>query len=164
VVFSRDYLGAVKKAETLRDALYPASGDKLAVSFACALKQRAGVTHVRLKVGGKEFTHNESPDGRGTFAWKEAEPGVKFSVRVGDLNRWSEKEFADDWGLLRLIAAGGPQPQGATKVACSYTFKETVQGVELEFTGEAVFEAEGAQNPFQKDLFSGWAVPDRVGP
>jgi type VI protein secretion system component VasK len=164
IVFSREYLSAVKRAEALRDAFYPAASDKLSVPFAVTLRQRTGVTHVRLKVGSKEFTHNESPDGRGVFAWKEAEPGVKFSVRVGDLNRWSEKEFADDWGLLRLVGVGGGQAQGPNKIACSYTFKETVQGVELEFTGEAVFEAEGAQNPFQKGLFGGWIVPEKVGP
>jgi hypothetical protein len=133
------------------------------VPFKVALKQREGVTHLKFTVGKKEFNHNDRPDGRGELVW-EGEPGASLQIRVGEVDRWFPKEFKDDWALLRLIASGNPQPSGDKAFACSWEFKITRLGTEQTFIGDVLLEADDRVNPFQKDFFSKFNVPDKVGP
>jgi type VI protein secretion system component VasK len=165
VQFSREFHAAVKKAESFRQALYKGGGEKVQVAFAVTLKQREGVTHVRFGVGRQEFNHNDRPDGRGELVWKEAEaPGAKVSIRVGGVESWVDKEFKDDWAIVRLVGAGKPQPQGEQSYACSWEYKVDRLGTRQIFYADAVVEASDRVNPFQKDFFSKFEVPDKVGP
>lgn len=163
VAFSRDFNASVKKAEGFRNALFRKDGDRINVPFKVTLKQREGVTHLKFVVGKKEFNHNDRPDNRGELIW-EGEPGASIQIRVGEVNRWFPKEFADDWGLLRLIASGNPQPSGDKNFSCSWEFKITRLGTEQTFIGDVLLEADDRDNPFQKDFFGKFSVPDKVGP
>jgi len=163
VAFSREFNASVKKAENFRQGLFRKDGDRLNVPFHVTLKQREGVTHLKFTVGKKEFNHNDRPDNRGELAW-EGEPGASLQIRVGEVNRWFPKEFPDDWALLRLIASGNPQPVGDKSFSCSWEFKITRLGTEQTFIGDVLLEADDRMNPFQKDFFSKFSVPDKVGP
>jgi type VI secretion system IcmF/VasK family protein len=163
VAFSRDFNSSVKKAENFRQGLFRKDGDRLYVPFKVTLKQREGVTHLKFTVGKKEFNHNDRPDNRGELVW-EGEPGASLQIRVGEVDRWFPKEFKDDWGLLRLIASGNPQPSGDKNFSCSWDFKITRLGTEQTFVGDVLLEADDRVNPFQKDFFSKFSVPDKVGP
>jgi type VI secretion system protein ImpL len=165
VQFSREFNVAVRKAESFRQALYKGGAEKAAVTFAVTLKQREGVTHVRFGVGKQEFNHNDRPDGRGELTWKEAEaPGAKVSIRVGAVESWVDKEFKDDWALIRLVGSGKPQPQGEQAFACSWEYKIDRLGTSQVFYADALVEATDRVNPFQKDFFAKFEVPDKVGP
>jgi type VI secretion system IcmF/VasK family protein len=165
VQFSREFTAAVKKAESFRQALYKGGGEKVQVTFAVTLKQREGVTHVRFGVGKQEFNHNDRPDGRGELTWKEAEaPGAKISIRVGGVESWVDKEFKDDWAIVRLVGSGKPQPQGEQAYACSWEYKVDRLGTSQIFYADAIVEAQDRVNPFQKDFFTKFEVPDKVGP
>ncbi len=163
VAFSRDFNAAVKKAETFKQALFRKDGDHLNVPFRVTLKQREGVTHLKFGVGKKEFNHNDRPDNRGELVW-EGDAGASLQIRVGEVDRWFPKEFKDDWGLLRLIASGNPQPVGDKNFNCTWEFKITRLGTEQTFQGDVLLEADDRVNPFQKDFFSKFNVPDKVGP
>jgi type VI protein secretion system component VasK len=163
VAFSRDFNASVKKAEGFRQALFRKDGDHLNLPFKVTLKQREGVTHLKFVVGKKEFNHNDRPDGRGDLVW-EGEPGSSIQVRVAEVNRWVPKEFTDDWALLRLVASGNPQPSGDKAFACSWEFKITRLGTEQTFIADVLLEAEDRVNPFQKEFFAKFSVPDKVGP
>ncbi len=165
VQFSREFNAAVRRAESFRQALYKGGGERVAVPVAVTLKQREGVTHVRFGVGKHEFNHNDRPDGRGEVVWKEGEaPGARIAIRVGAVESWVDREFKDEWGLLRLVASGAPQPQGERAFACSWKFQVTRLGTSQEFYADAVVEAEDAVNPFQKGFFTKFELPDKVGP
>jgi len=127
------------------------------------LKQREGVTHLKFTVAKKEFNHNDRPDNCGQLVW-EGEAGASLQIRVGDIDKWFPKEFKDDWALLRLVASGNPQPSGDKTFNCSWEFKITQLGKEQTFFGDVILEAEDRVNPFQKDFFSKFSVPDKVGP
>ncbi len=165
VQFSREFNAAVRKAESFRQALYKGGGDKVVVGFAVTLKQREGVTHVKFGVGKQEFNHNDRPDNRGELVWKEAEaPGAKISIRVGAVESWVEKEFKDDWAIVRLVASGKPQPQGEQAFNCSWEYQVSRLGTSQVFYADALVEAADRVNPFQKDFFAKFEVPDKVGP
>jgi type VI protein secretion system component VasK len=137
VAFSREYNGAVKKAETFRQALFRKDGDRLNVPFKVTLKQRTGVTHLKFTIG---------------------------KTRVGEVDKWFPKEFKDDWALLRLIASGNPQPSGDKQFNCAWEFIVSRFGTDQTFVGDVILEAEDRVNPFQKDFFSKFSVPEKVGP
>ncbi len=165
VQFSREFNAAVKQAELFRQGLFREGGEKVVVPFAVTLKQREGVTHVRFSVGKTEFNHNDTPDGRSEMAWREGDlPGAKISIRVGAVEKWSDREFKDEWALLRLVASGKPQPRGEQGYFCSWEYKVDQLGTSQIFYADALIEATDRVNPFQKDFFSKFAVPDRVGP
>ncbi|HZE96179.1 MAG TPA: type VI secretion system membrane subunit TssM [Planctomycetota bacterium] len=163
VAFSRDFNSSVKKAESFRQGLFRKDGDRINVPFKVTLKQREGVTHLKFTVGKKEFNHNDRPDNRGDLVW-EGEAGASLQIRVAGVDRWHPKEFKDDWGLLRLIASGSPQPSGDKSFACSWDFKITRLGTDQVFVGDVLLEGDDRVNPFQKDFFSKFSVPDKVGP
>jgi type VI secretion system IcmF/VasK family protein len=165
VAFSLDFNRAVQRSESFRDALFRGGSESLNLPFWVTLKQREGVAQVRFTLGSKEFKHNDTPDNRSHFAWK-GEAGAKLSIRVGEreAERWFDKEFKDEWGLLRLIAAGKPQAQGERAVLCTYDFKLILAGVEQVLFAEALFETADRLNPFQKEFFAKFAVPEKVGP
>ncbi len=163
VAFSREFNGAVKKAEAFRAALFRKDGDRLNMPFKVTLKQREGVTHLKFTVGKKEFNHNDRPDNTGSLVW-EADPGASLQIRVGEVDRWNPKEFKDEWALLRLIASGNPQPTGERTFNCTWEFKITRLGTEQTFYGDVLLETEDRVNPFQKDFFSKFSIPEKVGP
>jgi type VI secretion system IcmF/VasK family protein len=165
VAFSRDFNGAVKKAETFRQALFRKDGDRLNLPFKVTLKQRQGVTDLKFKVGKNEFNLNDRPDNRGDLVW-DGEPGASFQILVGEVSKWQVKgeELKDEWALFRLFASGNPQPQGDKAFNCSWSFNVTRLGVEQTFIGDVLLEAEDRVNPFQKDFFSKFSIPEKVGP
>jgi type VI protein secretion system component VasK len=163
VAFSRDFNAAVKKAEMFKQGLFRKDGDRLNIPFKVTLKQREGVTHLKFTVGKKEFNHNDRPDNRGDLVW-EGEAGATLQIRVGEVDRWFPKEFKDDWGILRLVSSGNPQAVGDKNFNCSWEFKITRLGTEQTFLGDVLLEPEDRVNPFQKDFFSKFNVPDKVGP
>jgi type VI secretion system protein ImpL len=163
VAFSREFNGAVKRAESFRSALFRKDGDRLNLPFKVTLKQREGVTHLKFTVGKKEFNHNDRSDNTGSLVW-EAEAGASLQIRVGEVDRWNPKEFKDEWALMRLIASGNPQPSGDRTFNCTWEFKITRLGTEQTFYGDVLLEAEDRVNPFQKDFFSKFSIPEKVGP
>jgi type VI secretion system protein ImpL len=163
VAFSREFNSAVRKAESIRGALFRGAGDRINVPFKVTLKQREGVTHLKFTVGRKEFNHNDRPDNRGELVW-EGESGAALSVRVGGVDNWFPKEFKDEWGLLRLIATGNPQPAGDKAFSCTWDYKIMVLGSERPFNADVLVEADDRVNPFQKDFFAKFVVPEKVGP
>jgi type VI secretion system IcmF/VasK family protein len=163
VAFSREFNASVKKAESFRSALFRKDGDRLSMPFKVTLKQREGVTHLKFTVGKKEFNHNDRPDNTGSLVW-EAEPGASLQIRVGEVDRWNPREFKDEWALLRLIASGNPQASGERTYNCSWEFKITRLGTEQAFYGDVLLETEDRVNPFQKDFFTKFSIPEKVGP
>ena len=165
VAFSRDFNAAVKKAETFRQALFRKDGDRLNMPFKVTLRQREGVTHLKFTVGKKEFNHNDRPDNRGDLVW-EGEQGATLQIRVGEVDKWHPKgqDFKDEWALLRLIATGNPQPSGERSFNCTWEYKITRLGTEQAFIGDVILEVEERVNPFQKDFFAKFSVPEKVGP
>jgi type VI protein secretion system component VasK len=163
VAFSREFNGAVKRAESFRSALFRKDGDRLNMPFKVTLKQREGVTHLKFTIGKKEFNHNDRPDNTGSLVW-EADPGASLQIRVGEVDRWNPKEFKDEWALLRLIASGNPQPSGERVYNCTWEFKITRLGTEQTFYGDVLLETEDRVNPFQKDFFTKFSIPEKVGP
>ncbi len=163
VAFSREFNAAVKRAEAIRGALFRGPGDRILVPFKVTLKQREGVTHLKFTIGKKEFNHNDRPDNRGDLVW-EGDAGAALSIRVGEVDRWFPKEFKDDWGLLRLVASGNPQPVGDRSFTCAWDFMISQLGSEKKFNGDILIEAEDRVNPFQKDFFLKFLVPEKVGP
>ena len=165
VAFSREFNGAVKKAETFRQALFRKDGDRLNMPFKVTLKQRQGVTDLKFKVGKQEFNLNDRPDNCGQLTW-DGEAGASFQILVGEVVKWQVKgeEFKDEWALFRLVASGNPQASGDKIFNCSWSFNVTRLGVEQTFIGDAVLEAEDRVNPFQKEFFSKFSIPEKVGP
>jgi type VI secretion system IcmF/VasK family protein len=165
VAFSRDFNAAVKRAETFRQALFRKDGDRLNMPFKVTLKQRQGVTDLKFKVGKKEFNLNDRPDNRGELVW-EGEVGATFQILVGEVPKWQVKgeDLKDEWAVFRLIASGNPLPSGDKTFNCSWSFNVMRFGVEQTFVGDLVLEAEERINPFQKDFFTKFSVPDKVGP
>jgi type VI secretion system protein ImpL len=163
VAFSREFNAAVRKAEAIRGGLFRGAGDRINVPFKVTLKQRTGVTHVKFTLGKKEFNHNDRPDNRGELVW-EGEAEAALSIRVVEVNRWYPKEFKDDWGLLRLIASGNPQPADDKSFACTWEYSITHFGTEQKFNADVLLEADTKINPFQKDFFTKFLVPEKVGP
>jgi type VI protein secretion system component VasK len=165
VAFSREFNAAVKKAETFRQSLFRKDGDRLNMPFKVTLKQRQGVTDLKFTVGKKEFNLNDRPDNCGQLVW-EGEVGATFQILVGEVAKWQPKgeEFKDEWAIFRLIATGNPQPAGDKSFSCSWSFNVTRLGVEQVFIGDLLLEAEDRVNPFQKDFFPKFSVPDKVGP
>jgi len=165
VAFSREFNGAVKKAETFRQSLFRKDGDRLNMPFKVTLKQRQGVTDLKFTVGKKEFNLNDRPDNCGQLIW-EGEVGATFQILVGDVVKWQVKgeEFKDEWAVFRLVASGNPLPSGDKSFNCSWSFNVTRLGVEQVFIGDAMVEAEDRVNAFQKDFFTKFVVPERVGP
>jgi type VI protein secretion system component VasK len=165
VAFSREFNAAVKKAETFRQALFRKDGDRLSMPFKVLLKQRLGVTDLKFTVGKKEFNLNDRPDNTGQLVW-EGEAGSTVQIMVGEVTKWQVKgeDLKDEWAVFRLIAAGNPQPSGDKSFNCSWSYTVTRLGVDQVFIGDATVEAEDRVNAFQKDFFTKFSVPDKVGP
>jgi len=165
VAFSREFNAAVKKAETFRAVLFRKDGDRLNMPFKVLLKQRQGVVDLKFTVGKKEFNLNDRPDNTGQLVW-EGETGASVQIMVGEVTKWQPKgeDLKDEWAIFRLIATGNPQPSGDKSFNCSWTYGVTRLGVEQTFIGDLTLEAEDRVNAFQKDFFTKFVVPDKVGP
>jgi type VI protein secretion system component VasK len=135
------------------------------VPFKITLKQREGVSQVRFQLGNREVKHNERPDNQFDFTWSETEPSnAKISILVGGKEDESLIRFKDDWALLRLVAAGNPQPRGEDSFVCSWKIPVDRLGTTTAFYADAILEALDKVNPFQKDFFLKFDVPEKVGP
>jgi len=123
------------------------------------------VTDLKLKVGKREFNLNDRPDNRGELVW-EGEPGATMQILAGGNVKWHAKgeDLKDEWALFKLIASGNPQPSDERTYHCSWTYLVSVLGVEQTFLGDLTLEAEDRVNAFQKDFFTKFHVPDKVGP
>jgi type VI secretion system protein ImpL len=165
VAFSRDFNGSVKKAETFRQALFRKDGDRVSMPFKVTLKQRQGVTDLKFTVGKKEFNLNDRPDNRGDLVW-EGDLGATVQIMVGEVPKWQMKgeDLKDEWALFRLVTTGNPQASGDKSFNCSWSYNVLRLGVEQVFIGDIVLEAEDRVNPFQKDFFSKFSIPEKVGP
>jgi type VI protein secretion system component VasK len=168
VAFSREFNAAVKKAETFRAVLFRKDGDRLNMPFKVQLKQRQGVVDLKFTVGPvgkKEFNLNDRPDNTGQLVW-EGEAGATMQIMVGEVTKWQLKgdDLKDEWAIFRLISTGNPQPSGDKSFNCSWTYSVTRLGVEQTFIGDLTLEAEDRVNAFQKDFFTKFNVPDKVGP
>jgi type VI secretion system IcmF/VasK family protein len=162
LAFSPEFQTAVRRAEGLRGALFRGGEEKIRVPFHVTLKQREGVTHLRFSVGKKEFNHNDVPSGRGELIW-EGEAGAKLSIRVGEQDRWHDREFKGEWGLLRLVSAGAPKPQGDKLYACTWEYKVDLFGKTQVFLGDAVVETGDPANLFTPGLLGKLSLPPKVG-
>jgi type VI protein secretion system component VasK len=163
VAFSREFNASIKKAEWFRQALFRKDGDRLNMPFTITLVQREAVTDLKFSVGKKEFNFYDRPDHRGELVWT-GEAGSTLQIRVAGVEKWNPKEFPDDWALFRLIASGNPQPSGDKSYNCSWLFKVPRLGTEGLFYGDLVVEPEDRVNAFQKEFWSKFSVPDKVGP
>jgi type VI protein secretion system component VasK len=165
VAFSREFNAAVKRAETFRQVLFRKDGDRVKMPFWVTLKVRQGVTDLKFTLSKKEFNLNDRPDNRGELVW-DGEAGATMQVLVGGNVKWQSKgeDLKDEWAVFKLIASGNPQPSGDKSYDCSWSYSVTVLGVEKVYMGDLTLEAEDRVNAFQKDFFTKFSVPDKVGP
>ena len=163
LTFSRDFKDSVDRARTIAKALFPAGGETIAVPFRIRLQQREAVDRVHFRLGSTEFKHTDSPDGSALFTWKEGEPGgARIRIDVATVARAQEREFKEDWGLLRLVEAGNPVVTGERTLALSYEWKvDTALGVRSCY-GDAELTPAEPIHPFQKGLFAGFRVPETI--
>lgn len=157
------YLGAIKDAERLRDALFNDAGE-LSLELKVKPYKRTGVKNVRFTLGKESITENELPPNRRQAMTWGAERGAKVSVLDADQSEWAHVDHGNStWGLVRLIAEGTMDPDASKDGRYRFTWSFTLDGEQR--LGEVEFGVERvpARDLFTQELFKGHtAMPPRI--
>jgi type VI protein secretion system component VasK len=166
VRFSTEYDDCVKRAELFRAALYGKEAEQIEVPFELQFGLRTAVTEVVLSIGDKRVSSKTELGGVGSLIWSEAAPrGAKLEIRHDD-NQWkANEEYAGkDWGLLRLLTAGGLASKGDKLYGCTWTYEVIVSGQKVARLADCDFRVAKKETPLAPAFFTEFKVPDKMGP
>ena len=89
-----------------------------------------------------------------------------MQIFAGGNPKWHAvgEDLKDEWAVFKLVTSGNPQPSGDKTYNCSWKYTVSILGVDQVFMGDLTLEAEDRVNAFQKDFFTKFLIPDKVGP
>lgn len=149
----------VEGARRLRDALFPAGKQALAVALQVKLVKRPGVRNLRLTLGDDAFAENERPDHRKEMTWG-TKPGAKLAIQATNQPEWIQRDFSSSpWGFLRLLDAGTPDPAKTSGRTYCYTWSFEVGGEQRLAEVELEAVREEARPVLARALFAGLEPP-----
>ncbi|GDY14339.1 type VI secretion protein VasK [Planctomycetota bacterium] len=159
---SFDYQRALAQANLIREALFSDGGEELSIAFSATLIQREGVEDLILSVGDQKFAFYDRPDHKGSFRWKQSQPGgAKLSITLASNQLLTINQPGSGWGILRLLRSGKPlkRPEGGH--LCQWSFE--AKSLNRTFLAGAILDAPALETLVAGDLLKGFAIPARIG-
>jgi type VI secretion system protein ImpL len=153
--FSEEYVGYLNNARRLREALFPAGGKQPEVNYDVTLQPVAGAD-VLLEIDGTRVESRGSSPASAKFVFPAragGSSGVRVVVNSGGQSQ--ERTFPGEWGLFKLLQAGGG---GSPSADNSYAITLGVGPA----TVRATLRPSSAVSPFDRALFSNLRAPRDV--
>ncbi|HEV2864861.1 MAG TPA: type VI secretion system membrane subunit TssM [Pyrinomonadaceae bacterium] len=153
--FSEEFITYLNNARRLRDALFPNGGKQPEVNYDVTL-QPVRDADVLLEIDGTRVESRGSSPASAKFVFPAragGSSGVRIVVNSGGQSQ--ERTFTGEWGLFKLLEAGGA---GAPSADNSYTLRV---GVGPASVGAAL-RPSSAVSPFDRALFTNLKAPSDV--
>lgn len=162
---SPEYAALLAKAQEIRGGFFAGGGTRIEAPFAVTLVQREGVADLALACGGQTVRYYDRPDARYALVLRQGEPaGARIAIRVVTGEWKACEQSGKPWGVLRLIQAGEPRPNRDGGWTLNWAFPGSAAGKDVTWRAQAVLEAGPLGRAAAGDLFSGFAVPERITP
>lgn len=153
--FSEEYIGYLNNARRLRDALFPTNGKQPEVGYDVTLQPVAGAD-VLLEIDGTRVESRGSSPASAKFVFPAragGSSGVRVVVNSGGQSQ--ERTFPGEWGLFKLLQAGGANSPSADN---SYAVTIGVGSSSVR----ATLRPSSAVSPFDRTLFANFRAPRDV--
>lgn len=152
---SEEYIAYLNNARRLRDALFPTGGKQPEVNYDVTLQPVAGAD-VLLEIDGTRVESRGASPASAKFVFPAragGSSGVRIVVNSGGQSQ--ERTFPGEWGLFKLLQAGGAGAAGADN---SYDLSLGVGSA----TVRAKLRPSSATSPFERALFANFRAPQSV--
>lgn len=152
--FSDEFVAYLNSARRLREALFPTNGAQPEVSYEVTL-QPVQDMDVVINIDGTPVETRGTSAQSSKFIWpaRSGASGATITVTPGNGQQIPPKTFPGEWGLFKMIDAGG----GASG-AGQFNLSWNVGGVPVR----ATLRPSSANNPFQRSLFTNMHAPQNV--
>lgn len=153
--FSEEFINYLNNARRLRDALFPNGGKQPEVNYDVTL-QPVPNADVLLEIDGTRVESRGSSPASAKFVFP-ARAGGSSGARlvVNSDGQPQERPFTGEWGLFKLLQAGGA---GSPSADNSYTLRVGVGSA----TVSASLRPSSAVSPFDRALFTNLKAPRDV--
>ncbi|HXQ70819.1 MAG TPA: type VI secretion system membrane subunit TssM, partial [Pyrinomonadaceae bacterium] len=152
--FSPEFEKYINDVGRLQEALFPANGKQLDVSYKLQLQSVADADTVITIDNVTVEAHSAASD-LVNFNWpaKSGASGARLTVRSG-ADLLGEKVQTGDWGLFRIFDAGSPR-QSATGYELTWTPNSVTVRATLQ-------PASSSKHPFDRRLFTNLRAPQNI--
>lgn len=153
--FSEEFIAYLNNARRLREALFPSGGKQPEVNYDVTL-QPVRDADVLLEIDGTRVESRGSSPASAKFVFPAragGSSGVRIVVNSGGQSQ--ERTFTGEWGLFKLLEAGGA---GAPSADNSYAIRVGVGAA----TVGATLRPSSAVSPFDRALFTNLKAPAEV--
>ncbi|MFC6634130.1 type VI secretion system membrane subunit TssM [Microbulbifer taiwanensis] len=149
---SGETLAQLRRAERIRNTFF-SSGEQAGYSFRIEpTKLDSGVRLFALEMGGQRVPYSHGPRTSKKLTWRGGESN-RVRIIFEDLNETvHRKHFEGDWAWYRLLASSQLQSRSSTEHLV--TFEEEGRSAQFKLA------AAGANNPFDRSLFSSYRCPE----
>lgn len=155
-LLSEEFVGYLNHARRLRDALFPSGGRQPEVNYDVTLQPVADAD-VLLEIDGTRVESRGAAPASAKFVFPAragGASGVRLVVNSGGQSQ--ERTFPGEWGLFRLLQAGGATSPAADN---SYAVSLGVGPSPVR----AALRPSSAVSPFERALFANFRAPRDVG-
>lgn len=153
--FSPEFIAYLNNARRLREALFPTGGKQPDASYDVTLQPVTGAD-VLLEIDGTRVESRGTSPASAKFVFPARAGGASGArIVVNSGGQTSERTFPGEWGLFKLLQAGGA---GAASADNSYALSLGVGST----TVRATLRPSSAASPFERALFANFRAPQSV--
>lgn len=151
--FSQEFIDYLNNSRQLREALFAQGGQQMEVSYELLL-QPLGSADIVIEIDGTRVETRGTTAQAAKFIWpaKSGTAGAKITVIQG--NKIVEKAFPGEWGLFKMLTAGGATQSEGNQISLSWGLEGT--------SVRAVLKPSSNTNPFLRRLFTQWHAPKNL--
>lgn len=151
--FSPEFIDYLNNSRQLRDALFPQGGQQMEVGYELLLQPLENADVV-IEIDGTRVETRRTTAQAAKFIWpaKAGTAGAKITVLQN--NKVAEKAFPGEWGLFKLLSAGGAASSDGTQISLNWN----IEGSSVR----AVLKPASSTNPFLRRLFTQWHAPKNL--
>jgi type VI protein secretion system component VasK len=149
--FSKDFVKYVNDVRRLREAMFPNGGAQPAVSYTLEV-QPVSEAEITFDIDGQQLKTTDKKPAK--FIWPAragAQAGATLKLTPKGGEEKQPLSFTGEWGLFRLLAAGGAGKSADN--ALTFTWQVDPTPV------RATLRPEGVNHPFQLNMFTGLRAP-----
>lgn len=150
--FSPAFISYLNSSRQLKDALFSQGGAQMEVGYEILLQPVANAD-VALEIDGTRVETRGTTQQAAKFTWPARTGTSGAKITVIQNNKIMEKAFPGEWGLFKMIAAGGASTAG-DQIPLAWS----VEGV----TVRAILRPSSATNPFSRKQFIEWRAPQSL--
>ena len=152
--FADEFVNYLNNARRLREALFPEGGKQPAVNYDVTLQPVANAD-VLLEIDGTRVESRGTSPASAKFVFPARAGGASGARVVVNANgQQHERAFPGEWGLFKLMQAGGGTAGGDN----AYQLSLNVDG----FNVRATLRPSSATSPFERKLFTELHAPPNI--